>query len=149
MKFFKIFMFFLLLFVIPGFIFNCDNSFYQEITLPSFAPPPFLFSIWFILYILIAIVMTYLVLNYSSDELKDVKSYFVYNYIFNISFSPLFFCLNDLFLATASVFFTFVSAILLFIEVRSLNKRLSLFLIPYLIWLLFALVLMSSIYILN
>lgn len=127
-----------------------DTSFYNEINLPFFAPNGIVFGIvWPILYILITISV-YLI--YKDHKPKEVKAYTIsllVNYFFNQSFTFVFFGLHNLFLGFAASFFTFISAIILFMQTKELNKKAGVFLIPYIIWCFFASILSFSIYIIN
>jgi tryptophan-rich sensory protein len=149
MKKLIIFIVVLLAFVLPGFLFQTDTSYYQSLNLPAFAPPPQLFSIWFILYILIAYVVSTVYTDYGDEDLKDFTTVLIVNFILNVLFTPLFFGLKSPFLGFAVTLSVFITSIFLFLETRKLDKNLSLFLIPYILWAAFATILSLSILILN
>ena len=135
---------------ISGILFRSDTIFYKSLNKPIFAPPPILFPIvWSILYLLIAISI-YLILK--NNKLKDIPTYtktLIINYFSNQSFSFLFFNLKSPFLALIDTFIVFISSLFLYYESKELNKTTSKLLIPYIIWNLFALILIISIFFMN
>ncbi len=144
----KIFKF--LLFLLPWFLsslFMKNVNFYKSLNLPFFAPPPILFAIvWPILYLLIAISI-YKISKIGFSE--KYKYFLIANYIFNQSFTFLFFNLKSIILGTLSSILSLITAIFLFLETKKSNKKTSYLLIPYLIWLIFASILSISILFLN
>ncbi len=144
----KIFKF--LLFLLPWFLsslFMRNVNFYKSLNLPFFAPPPILFAIvWPILYLLIAISI-YKISKIGFSE--KYKYFLIANYIFNQSFTFLFFNLKSIILGTLSSILSLITAIFLFLETKKSNKKTSYLLIPYLIWLIFASILSISILFLN
>lgn len=144
----KIFKF--LLFLLPWFLsslFMKNVNFYKSLTLPFFAPPPILFAIvWPILYLLIAISI-YKISKIACS--KEYKYFLIANYIFNQSFTFLFFNLKSIILGTLSSILSLITAIFLFLETKKIDKKTSYLLIPYLIWLIFASILSISILFLN
>ena len=139
-----------LLFLLPWFLsslFMRNVNFYKSLNLPFFAPPPILFAIvWPILYLLIAISI------YKINKIgfsKEYKYFLITNYIFNQSFTFLFFNLKSIILGTLSSILSLITAIFLFLETKKSNKKTSYLLIPYLIWLIFASILSISILFLN
>lgn len=138
--------------LIPWFIGSLfqDNSFYESLNLPSFAPKSIIFAIvWPILFILLAISI-YMI--YSEYKVKDDKYYYralLVNYIFNQSFTLVFFTFKSPFLGLVATMGTFISSLFLFNETYRLNKKASYFLIPYIIWNIFATILSCSIFLLN
>lgn len=144
----KIFKF--LIFLLPWFLsslFMKNVNFYKSLNLPFFAPPPILFAIvWPILYLLIAISI-YKISKIGFSE--KYKYFLIANYIFNQSFTFLFFNLKSIILGTLSSILSLITAIFLFLETKKSNKKTSYLLIPYLIWLIFASILSISILFLN
>ncbi|MFV0274797.1 MAG: tryptophan-rich sensory protein [Bacilli bacterium] len=140
-----------ILILLPWFlnsILTQDTSLYDKIILPKFAPPGYLFGIiWTIIYFIIAYVIFKIIEKNSLN--KKLKSIIIINYIFNQSFSIIFFIFNSLFFGYVVSLITFLTSINLFIEIRKINYKLSLSLIPYMIWTLFTTILSVSIYLLN
>ena len=148
----KIFKFILILipWFIGGLLFKSDTIFYKSLNKPVFAPPSILFPIvWTILYILIALSI-YLI--FKNNIFKDTKNYnkaLLINYFSNQVFSFLFFTLKSPFLALIDTFIVFISSLFLYYESKELNKASAKLLIPYIIWNLFALILIIFIFFMN
>lgn len=144
------FLCFLLPWFIGGLIFNSNTIFYKSLNKPTFAPKPIVFSVvWIILYILIAISI-YLI--YKDNNYKDTPSYnktLLINYFSNQIFSFLFFTLKSPFLALIDTFIVLISSLFLYYESKNLNKTSAKLLIPYIIWNLFATVLIIFIFFMN
>jgi len=135
---------------IGGLIFRSDTIFYKSLNKPFFAPPSILFPIvWTILYVLIAISI-YLILK--NNKLKEIPNYtkaLIINYFSNQIFSFLFFTIKSPFLALIDTFFVLISSLFLYYESKELNKTSSKLLIPYIIWNLFATILIIFIFFMN
>lgn len=128
-----------------------NYDYYNTINKPFFAPPKLFYPIvWTIMYILIAITI-YTVLK--SYKFKDIPTSYkvtlLINYIFNQSYTLLFFGLNNNFLGFASCLGTFLSSLFLYEETNLLNSKMSKLLQPYIVLLAFATILSVSIYLLN
>ena len=135
---------------IGGLLFRSDTVFYKSLNKPVFAPPPILFPIvWTILYILIAISI-YLILK--DNKLKDNPSYtksLLINYVSNQIFSFLFFTLKSPFLALIDTFIVLISSLFLYCESKELNKTSAKLLMPYILWNIFATILIIFIFFIN
>ena len=128
-----------------------NYKYYEVINKPFFAPPKLFYPIaWTIMYILIAITI-YTVLR--SYKFKDIPTSYkitlLINYIFNQSYTLLFFGLNNNFLGFVSCLGTFLSSLFLYEETSLINNKISKLLQPYIILLVFATILSLSIYLLN
>lgn len=125
--------------------FNKDTE-YNNLKKSKIMPPSYVFAIvWPILYLLIGI-----------SYYNGINNNSYYNYIIpisgliiNYSYTPIFLRLDNLILGTIIVLLTLVFALLTFIQFYYYNKIASLLLVPYIIWLLFALYLSYDIYIIN
>ena len=148
----KIFKF--IVFLVPWFIssllFKSDTIFYKSLNKPLFAPPSIIFPIvWTILYILIAISI-YLI--YNDNNYKDTQEYnksLLINYFSNQIFSFLFITIKSPFLALIDTIVVLISSLFLYYESKELNKKSSKLLIPYIIWNVFATILIISIFFMN
>lgn len=150
MKKFLTFILILIPWFISGLIFRSNSSFYQSLNLPSFAPPPIIFGIvWPILYILISYSIYLIIKEYNLKELKDYKLYLIINYISNQLFTFFFFTIENLFLGFVDSVIVLLSSLFLYYETKSLNEKVSKFLIPYIIWNIFACILSLTIYFMN
>lgn len=139
-----------LLFLLPWFIgaiiFPSNNTYYASLTKPFFAPPSILFAIiWPILYLLIAISI-YKVINNSDNKYKISL---IINYISNQLFSLFFFTLKNNALALIDTIIVLISSIYLYRETKKIDEKASKYIIPYIIWNIFATILITSILIMN
>ena len=128
-----------------------DKEFYNSLTLPFFTPPEMAYGIiWSIIYICISISI-YQILN--TYKIKDIPKSYKYtlllNYIANQSFQPLFFLLKSPFLGFVSCILTFITSLFLYKETKDLKEKSDKYLIPYILFSLFATILSLSIYLLN
>lgn len=148
-KFFK-FLIILIPWFLGGILFSSDTIFYKTINKPVFAPPSYIFPIvWTILYILIAISI-YLI--YKDSNFKEIGSYnkaLLINYVSNQIFSFLFFTLKSPFLALIDTFIVLISSLFLYYESKQLNKISAKLLIPYILWNMFATILIIFIFFMN
>ena len=128
-----------------------NTLFYKSINKPFFAPPKLFYPIaWTIMYILIAITIYTILRNYKFKDIKlSYKITILINYIFNQSYTLLFFGLNNPFLGFISCLGTLLSSLFLYEETSLLNSKISKLLYPYIILLVFATILSLSIYLLN
>lgn len=135
---------------IGGLLFRSDTIFYKSLNKPVFAPPSIVFPIvWTILYILIAISI-YLI--YRDNSYKDTPSYnkaLLINYFSNQIFSFLFFTIKSPFLALIDTVIVLISSLFLYYESKELNKTSAKLLIPYIIWNVFATILILFIFFMN
>ena len=143
-----------LLCLLPWFISSImplNYDFYDTIKKPFFAPPKIFYPIaWTIIYILIAITIYTVLRTYKFKEIKtSYKTTLLINYIFNQSYTLLFFGLNNTFLGFVSCLGTFLSALFLYEETSLINNKMSKLLHPYIILVVFATTLSLSIYLLN
>ena len=135
---------------ISGILFKSDTIFYKGLNKPSFAPPSIVFPIvWTILYILIAISL-YLI--YKDNDWKDIPDFnksLLINYFSNQIFSFLFFTLKSPFLALVDTVIVLISSLFLYYEAKEINKTSARLLIPYILWNIFASILIVSIFFMN
>ncbi len=140
----------ILLFTLPWFVssllFKVDTNYYLNLNLPIFAPPPILFAIiWPILYLLI----TYSIYHTYPESTSNYKIYLLINYLSNQLYTFCFFTLKDNFLALTDTIIVLISSLYLYQETKILKPKYKFYLIPYIIWNLFALILSFSIFIMN
>ncbi len=118
--------------------------------LPRFAINGKVISIiWFIIYILntISIILVYKKTNIFKNY--DYLYILITNYFSNQLFMYFFFYLMSPFLGFAITAITFLSSIFLFIETKKIDKKASYFLIPYMLYGLYAFILMTTVYLMN
>ena len=105
--------------LIPWFlssIIKVDYNYFKEIKTPFFTPPQMFYPIaWTIVYILIAITIYKIIIAYKLKEIPiSYKIILLINYIFNQSFTLLFFGLKNSFLGFISCLGTFISTLFLY-----------------------------------
>lgn len=148
----KILRFILLLFpwLLSGIIFKVDLDYYNYLNLPGFVLPNKLISIiWIILYILITISIYKISINKNILKEKDYFYVLITNFLANSLFIYGFFYLKSPFFGFILTTITLISSIFLFIETKKLNKKASYYLIPYIVFNVYAFILSLSIYIMN
>ena len=135
-----------IIFLIPWFfsiiLFKIDKGYYFGLNKPFFAPMPIVFAIvWPILYILITISV------YNNYKKEDVKYKFtlLVNYISNQLFTYFLFTDKNLFLSLVDTIIILLSSFILY---KNTNNKKA-YLIPYIIWNVYALILIFSVYIMN
>lgn len=130
-------------------IFSSCTSFFEEISLPFFALPKFLYGIvWLVLYFIITFSI-YLVINKIKLSNKNYNTSLIINYVFNQLYLPLFFCLKNPFLGLVISLGILISSLFLYNETKEIDKLASKLLIPYIIFMVYATILSISIYFLN
>lgn len=135
---------------ISGILFRNDSVYYKNLNKPFFAPPGFLFAIiWPILYILIAISIYKVYDKNSFSETKEYNKALIINYFSNQVFSFLFFTIKSPFFALIDTIIVFISSLFLYLETKELDEDSSKYLIPYIIWNIFASILIISVFFLN
>lgn len=136
--------------LLVGFLGNLlggSTDIYDKITTPSFAPPGFLFPIvWSILYILMGI-SAYLVSK--NTDSKDALTIYYVQLGVNALWSLFFFRLNWFLFSSLWIILLLCLVIYMIYLFSKLNKTAAYLQIPYTLWLTFALILNSSIYLLN
>ena len=120
---------------------------YSEIILPSFNPPSWVFApVWTTLYIMMSIAIWKVWIN--TFDLKILKLYFVHLF-FNGTWSIVFFGFHQIGLALINLAVILVFIIFLMKNYFGIDKISFYLMIPYLVWSSYALILNSSIFILN
>ena len=130
----------LFLYFIPSLIFRGDNDYYKSLN-NAFVPPIVFMIIWPILFVILSGVNTYFFSHKEEYNHKDFRTFFILtivNYIFIFLYPLGFFELKSLFLSYIFTLMTCVTAILLAMQSLLLNKKVSLFYIPYILWTIFA-----------
>ncbi len=128
-------------------------TWYETLNKPIFSPPNWLFGpVWTTLYLLmgISVYLIWQQLEKDKDRFVERSLYiFWIHLVFNALWSVIFFGLKDV--GMAFVFIAIIWAMILWMIIRfwNLDKRSSLLLTPYFLWVSFASVLNFSILILN
>ncbi len=120
---------------------------YSEIILPSFNPPSWVFGpVWTTLYIMMSISIWKIWIN--SFDIKILKLYFIHLF-FNGTWSIIFFGFHQIGLALINLIIILIFILLLMKRYLNRDKISFYLMIPYFLWSSYALVLNSSIFILN
>lgn len=128
-----------------------DYNYFKVIKTPFFTPPSLFYPIaWTIIYILIAITIYQITNLYKFKDLpKKYKITLLVNYLFNQSFTILFFGLKNNFLGFVACLGTLLSTLFLYDETALIKSKVSKLLCPYILLSIFATILSLSIYLLN
>lgn len=122
---------------------------YQNINRPKLAPPGYIFPIvWTILYVLMGI-SSYLIHRSNHKNKETALIIYYFQLLINFSWPIFFFNYQNFLLALAILFILNILVIILIKVTYSINHLASYLLIPYLIWILFALYLNFWIFINN
>ena len=144
------FLIILLPWFIGGILFRSDSVYYKNLNKPFFAPPGFLFGIiWPILYILIAISIYKVFQSNNFSDTHEYNKSLLINYFSNQVFSFLFFTIKSPFLALIDTLIVLISSLFMYYETKELNNNSSKYLIPYIVWNIFASTLIISIFFMN
>lgn len=126
-----------------------SSSMYNEIIKPSFAPSGVVFPIvWTILYILMGI-SSYIIME--SNNINKDRSLLIYyiQLIVNLLWSFFFFTFKLFLFSTIWISLLIILVILMIYNFYKISKLSAYLQIPYLIWLIIALILNYNIYLLN
>ncbi len=127
-----------------------SSNWYNNLIKPVFSPPDWIFMpVWSILYFLI--LLSIVIYAIKKTEHNKTAGYicFAVQIILNILWSPSFFILKNIFLASIIIILLNIFILLNIKYFYKISKTASLLLIPYLIWTLFAAYLNISYLILN
>ena len=120
---------------------------YSQIILPSYNPPSWVFApVWTLLYVMMSIAIWKIWIN--SFDFKLMKLYFIHLF-FNGTWSIVFFGFHQIGLALINLVIIVIFIIML-MKKYLIRDRFSFYLmIPYFLWSSYALILNSSIFLLN
>jgi len=124
-----------------GSLFTVIGTWYSSVK-PSFTPPNIVFPIvWTFLFYLIAVSLYYSWTETEQRKKKKVIVYYGINFILNILWSVIFFTLESPRLALLEILILWVSILFLIAFNWNKSRKAAYFLIPYLLWVSFAVVL--------
>jgi tryptophan-rich sensory protein len=127
------------------------NTWYETLEKPFFTPPNYLFGpVWTVLYILMGISAG-IVWSRGLYHVwvKTALYHFVFQLMFNALWSLVFFSLQEILFALFTILTLFVLILLTFKWFKVVNKTAAYLLIPYAIWVLYAIALNFEIWRLN
>jgi len=137
---------------VSGYLSNSGygNNWFDALQKPFFMPPGWAFGVvWPILYILLGIALAMILALPPSRERRSALVLFFVQLALNFAWSPLFFAAHDIVLAKWVIFVMAALAAIAAGRFMRLHKPAGLLMIPYLMWLVFAATLNSSIDALN
>lgn len=128
-----------------------STDWYMQLDKPSWAPPSWVFGpVWTLLYIVIFISFGKVFLMFFKSQIPwQIMLPFALNIIFNLAFTPLQFGLRSNILACIDIFLVLGTLIWALIAIYQFAPWISYVNIPYLVWVLFATILQTSITYLN
>jgi tryptophan-rich sensory protein len=120
---------------------NSDTAWYNSIK-PEITPPGFVFGIvWTILFLMIWLSLYFACTNAKQKDKMKVRLLFLINLVLNFLWSYLFFGMQKPALAFAEIILVWISILSMVILLRKISKLASWLLVPYLLWVSFAIVL--------
>jgi len=121
---------------------NTDSEWYDSIR-PSITPPNWVFPIvWNVLFFLIALSLYFSWINARKWNVKKkIIVVFGINFILNIFWSVLYFGLKNPFYAFIEIFILWISIVSMIYISYKIDKKAAYLLIPYLLWVSFAIIL--------
>ena len=119
-----------------------SNSEWYESIKPAITPPGWVFPIvWNLIFFLIALSLYFSWINSNHKERGRIAIAFGINFILNILWSFLYFGLRSPLLAFYEILLLEISIFAMIYVTSSIDKKSSLLLIPYLLWVSFAVIL--------
>lgn len=117
---------------------DTSSEWYQSLIKPALQPPPIVFSIvWSVLYLILAASLS--LVSIMPDAQKKTLALYVLTGVLNVLWTYTFFYLQNPGGAVFVLIITIIAAIMLFSDVYRSSRIASYLLIPYVVWLCFAL----------
>ena len=127
---------------------NFKEPWYSQLIKPSFNPPDWIFApVWTTLYLMMTVAIWFF-WHSKNRNMNTVYIYFIH-LIFNTTWSIIFFVVHNILLALIVLIVLIVLIIILIIRFKRVNLLSAYLMIPYLLWCCFALILNTSLLILN
>jgi benzodiazapine receptor len=127
------------------------TSWYAHLSRPSFTPPDWTFGVvWPILYVMMGI-SAFLIWNMGINrrQVKVALGVFALQLILNGLWTPIFFGLHLIGVALVEIVMMWVAILLTIFTFWKVSKPAALLLLPYILWVSFAVVLNASLFLLN
>ena len=127
---------------------NFKEPWYSLLNKPVFNPPDWIFApVWTTLYLM----MTVAVWIFWHTKNKNINTIYIYfiHLIFNTTWSVVFFVFHNMVLALITLIILIALIIILILRFKRVNMFSVYLMIPYLLWCCFALILNTSLVILN
>ena len=121
---------------------------YSMLIKPSFNPPAWIFGpVWTALYLMMTIAI-WIFWHSNNKNMNTIYIYFIH-LIFNTTWSIVFFVFHKILLSLVVLIILIVLIVILIIRFKSVNLVSYYLMIPYLLWCCYALILNTSLVILN
>ena len=144
------FIVYLLPWFISGLLFSSYTGFFDTLNLPWFTLPKSLYGIvWTTLYILISISISKIYKNNDKRYIKGYNQALIRNYIFNQLYLFFMFLLKNPFLGFVDSVAILITGLFLYYETKELNEKASKYLLPYVVFNIYATILSLTIYFMN
>ena len=125
-------------------------TWYETLKKPSFTPPNWIFSpVWVSLYAIMGISLFLVWRNPDKPKVKTALIFFFVQLLFNILWSVSFFGLHSPLLGLMDIILLWVAILLTIKNFFNVSKIAGLLLLPYLLWVSFAVLLNFSLWLLN
>lgn len=134
-----------------GIFFGAD-AWFQTLVKPTWNPPAWLFGpVWTILYILMAISVWLVrkIPNANAEDRTLAMRLFWLQLVLNLVWTPIFFGLHSPLFAFVVICLLWITVISTALAFSRLSSAASYLLVPYLLWISFALILNGTIWLLN
>lgn len=136
--------------ILSGVISMSSNGRYNELELPSFAPPGWLFPIvWTILYALMGLASYFIMIEPESQQKKDALRLYYFQLAINFFWPIIFFNLGNVTIAFWWLLVLLIVSVATLIMFFKQDNRAGWLFLPYVIWLAFAAILNFGIMQLN
>lgn len=133
------------------FTIDAIQTWYKSLNKPIFSPPNWVFApVWTTLYFLMGLA-AYLIFikGWKNKKVKHALGYFVMQLILNFFWSYLFFARQSPLLGLLDILLLWIAILITIMQFQKLSKPAAILMIPYLLWVTFAVLLNFSILILN
>jgi len=125
------------------------SSWYSTLEKPVFNPPNWVFGpVWTALYLLMGITL-YLLWTSKNKNKRTAIKWFSIQLALNAIWSPLFFGLHSILLAFIDISLLWLTLVINIITTLKVSKKAAYLLVPYLLWVTFALVLNATLLVIN
>lgn len=125
------------------------NSWFLTLNKPSWNPPSWLFGpVWTLLYVLMGIAC-YLIWKSDNPLKKPLLKLYAVQLILNALWSPAFFGMQSPLLGLLVIIPLWVAIVLCIVKFKKISPLASGLMVPYLLWVTFATVLNTAIFVLN
>ena len=127
------------------------TSWYQNLSKPAFTPPGWVFGVvWTLLYILMAVAAFIISQqNLKKPETKAALALFLFQLVLNGLWTPIFFGMHLILTALIEIIILDLAILLTLIMFYKISRIATALLVPYFIWVTFAIVLNAAFWRLN